>query len=123
MTPAGIEQATAAGEKLKGAGITAIYSSNLGRARDTADIISQALGLTVTVIPGLAERNFAEPLAQFSERIAEALSSIAADGMPLIVAHAGVYRWLCSLVGNTAGAESVTNGILILFSSGQGVSE
>ena len=123
LTPAGIEQATAAGEKLKGAGITAIYSSNLGRARDTADIISQALGLTVTVIPGLAERNFAEPLAQFSERIAEALSSIAADGMPLIVAHAGVYRWLCSLVGNTAGAESVTNGILILFSPGQGVSE
>lgn len=115
LTDTGKEQATAAAGKLKDAGITAIYCSNLGRARDTAETIGQMLGVPVTVLPGLAERNFAEPLQSFGDRTAAALASIPADGVPLIVAHAGTYRWLSMLVGNTAGAESVTNGIPILF--------
>jgi HK97 family phage portal protein len=121
LTETGAEQAAAAAQKLGGAGVTAIYSSNLGRARDTAEAIGRALGVQVTVIAGLAERQFAEPWASFSDRTGQALAQIPAEGLPLIVAHAGTYRWLSALVGNASSAESVTNGVPILFSPKAGV--
>lgn len=123
LTEAGREQAAVAAEKLRGARVTAIYSSNLGRARDTAEAIGRELGVAVTVIPGLARRGFSEPWTTFSARTAAALGRIPAEGVPLIVAHADTYRWLSLLVGNTQAAESVTNGVPILFTPSTGASE
>jgi len=123
LTETGIAQAEAAAEKLRDAGITAVYTSNMGRARDTADALGGALGVDVTVIPGLARRGFSEPWSLFSERTAAALATIPADGVPLIVAHADTYRWLSMLVGNTAAAESPTNGVPILFTPSTGAAE
>ncbi len=45
LTPAGRSQARAAAEKLKGQGVEAIYSSPLGRARETAQFASDALNV------------------------------------------------------------------------------
>ncbi len=54
----GRHQAEAAGRWLKTAGIMALYSSDLQRARSTAEAIGQALGLVPTLIPEMRERHY-----------------------------------------------------------------
>ena len=56
LNPAGLAQARAAGRCLRGAGIVALYSSDLKRAATTADEIAAELGLTVIRCPDLRER-------------------------------------------------------------------
>jgi broad specificity phosphatase PhoE len=51
----GRRQAELTGARLAGAGIGALYTSPLGRAHETAEIIGQAIGLRPTVIAGLRE--------------------------------------------------------------------
>ena len=46
LTPLGWRQAEAAAERLAGEGIEAIYSSPMGRARETAEATAQRLGFT-----------------------------------------------------------------------------
>ena len=55
LTPLGQMQATAAAERLKAFGITEIYSSPLGRARETAQFAADELGMPVTVIDSFRE--------------------------------------------------------------------
>ena len=51
-------QAGQAAERLAGAGLTAVASSDLARARRTAEILAEACGLGQLVVhPGLRERN------------------------------------------------------------------
>ncbi len=109
-------------------GITAIYSSGLKRTRDTAQAIADALGLAVTPVAALNERNWgefesqpramrtrgitppgAETPQQFAERTLAGLALIAPVGVPLVVAHSGTYRVLCQHVGQDAGTEQVMN--------------
>ncbi len=53
----GREQARALAETLRGAGIAAIVASDLQRARETASIVAEALGLAVEYVdPDLRER-------------------------------------------------------------------
>lgn len=52
----GLRQAEAAGRWLKGAGIMALYSSDLKRARMTAEAIGRALDLIPVLLPDLRER-------------------------------------------------------------------
>lgn len=52
----GLEQAKAAGRWLRGAGIVALYSSDLKRAWATAGEIGRALGLAASPRPALRER-------------------------------------------------------------------
>lgn len=54
----GRAQAAALARRLAGARFEAIFSSDLSRARDTADAVAQALGLTVETTPALRERFF-----------------------------------------------------------------
>jgi probable phosphoglycerate mutase len=117
LTPRGREQARMAAAILRGKSITAIYSSGLRRARDTAEAVAQSLGLPMTIIAALAERRWgelegkprawrvpgvtppgAETKDEFEKRIRYAFRQIKPGGLPLIVAHSGVYRVLCSIL-------------------------
>ena len=124
----GRAQAHAAVALIAPLGITAIYSSGLKRTRDTAQPIADALGLTVTPLAMLNERNWgefesqprstrargitppgAETPQQFAARTLAGFASIAGIGVPLVVAHSGTYRVLCQQIGQDAGAEPVKN--------------
>jgi len=82
----------------------------------------------VTAIPELAERNWgalegqprtlrvrgvtppgAESYQAFAERIWSGLSRIPPQGNPLVVAHSGVFRVACRLLGTTEPTEAVAN--------------
>lgn len=55
LNDAGREQSRLLAESLTGRGIDAIYSSDLARAYETAQIVGAALGLPVAAEPGLRE--------------------------------------------------------------------
>src|SRR6185369_1281741 len=54
------EQARRVAAALAGEGIRAVYSSDLRRARQTAEMIAAALGLPVRLDPALRELNLGE---------------------------------------------------------------
>jgi broad specificity phosphatase PhoE len=54
----GRRQAGALAEELAADSIDAAYSSDLARARETAEIVAARLGLAVSVDPGLREKNW-----------------------------------------------------------------
>ncbi|GAB3995941.1 hypothetical protein GCM10029992_14580 [Glycomyces albus] len=56
LTVRGRAQAHAAADRLRGAGVAAVYSSPLLRARQTARALAEALSLPVTVDARLSER-------------------------------------------------------------------
>jgi broad specificity phosphatase PhoE len=59
LSDVGRAQAQALRERVRGRGIVRVYASDLGRARETADIVAAALGLTpVTLDERLRERGF-----------------------------------------------------------------
>lgn len=60
LTPEGIAQAEAMGQRLSDVGIDTVCSSPLGRAVRTAAIIAEQLGVEVVVIPELAEVHHGE---------------------------------------------------------------
>ncbi|HXV79870.1 MAG TPA: histidine phosphatase family protein [Candidatus Binatia bacterium] len=57
LTEKGIAQAKALGERLKREIFTALYSSDLGRALQTAQMIADATGHTIVTDPRLRERH------------------------------------------------------------------
>ena len=94
-------------------GIDAIYSSPLSRCEESASIIGEGLGLSVTLFKGLSERHWGvfegrpklerdrsqnpeggETTDEFRARVAETLPHIV-GARPLIVTHSGVIRLLC----------------------------
>lgn len=128
LTERGRTQAFAAAHALQGAGITSIYCGLLSRARETAICIGQTLELPVTEIPELGERNWgslegqpralrvrgvtprgAETPDQFQARVLAGLARIDDPGLPLIVAHSGVFRVLCRVLGVTEPRVPVAN--------------
>lgn len=56
LTERGRAQARAAADRVRGAGVDAVYSSPLLRTRQTADALAEALSLPVTVDARLTER-------------------------------------------------------------------
>ena len=113
LTALGRRQALEAADALADEPITAVYSSAMRRARDTAEPIAARLKLPVTVIPELDERNWgalegqprtsrvrgvapegAEAMEDFERRVLAGLARIDSP-VPLIVSHSGAYRVLC----------------------------
>ncbi|MCW2607207.1 MAG: Phosphoglycerate mutase [Frankiales bacterium] len=60
LTDVGQAQAAAAAARLAGSGATAVVSSPLRRARETAALVAAALGLDVVVEEGLRETDFGD---------------------------------------------------------------
>jgi 2,3-bisphosphoglycerate-dependent phosphoglycerate mutase len=54
----GREQAKALAARLAADGVAAIYASDLARARETAEIVGERLGLPVVLDPDLREKNW-----------------------------------------------------------------
>jgi broad specificity phosphatase PhoE len=84
LSEVGRAQASVLADRLRGRGITEIYASDLSRARETAEIVAAALGVTrVSLDPRLRERGFGcfEGLTreECAERHAEAWARYLAD--------------------------------------------
>jgi probable phosphoglycerate mutase len=133
LTALGREQALKAASVLARHPVTAIYSSPLARARDTAAPIGERLRLPVTVIPEIAERGWgvlegqprgsrirgttpegAESTTAFIERVLSGFARIDAE-VPLIVGHSGIFRVLCRTLGISEGAAPVDNALPLRF--------
>ncbi|WP_413205713.1 histidine phosphatase family protein [Rhodospirillum sp. A1_3_36] len=134
LTDLGCEQARRAAEILKDLPLTAIFSSPLQRAWDTAAPIAKVLDMPVHAVDGLKERNWGalegRPLAErphmyidpeggetwddFGTRVWTTLEGLEPyPGLPLIVAHSGVMRVIRHRLGLSARAERVANGVPI----------
>lgn len=113
LNATGLAQARTAAQRLVGRGIDAIWCSPLQRAHDTAACAAEALGLDITIVPELAERNWGElegkprelrvrgatppggeSLEAFRSRTLAGLQQVRASRLPLIVAHSGTFRIL-----------------------------
>jgi broad specificity phosphatase PhoE len=133
LTPLGREQAQTAARALARKPITAIYSSPLCRARETAEAVAQALRLPVTIIPEIAERSQGElegkpsdtrllgtlpqgyeSFEDFTRRVLRGLSQIDTR-LPLLVAHLGVFRVLCHTLEIVHTEGSIANALPLRF--------
>ena len=133
LTPLGREQARLAARALENAPITAIYSSPLRRARETAQPIAEALGLPVTLLEEIAERNWGdlegmprhshvrgvkpqggESADAFMRSVLAGFARIDA-AVPLIVAHSGVFRVLCRTLSIVEAEAPVANCLPLRF--------
>jgi broad specificity phosphatase PhoE len=69
LNPTGVAQARAAAEQLRDRGIKTIVASPLSRARVTAEIVAEVLGLPVLIDPDLKEVNWGvqegQPMAEW----------------------------------------------------------
>jgi probable phosphoglycerate mutase len=120
LSETGLAQAREAATRIAGKPVGAVFASPLTRARHTAEIINESLGLSMTLIDDLMEARLgvlegqvyaaglgdwdrgiapegAETQAAFFARaiagINQALATWErADALPLIVAHGGVFR-------------------------------
>jgi len=120
----GREQARVLAEQLTGESIDAIYSSDLSRARDTADIVGVRLGMPVVVDADLREIDVGpiegmtaeetgtldgwhgEPKEAHAERILRAVQRIAErhpDDRVLVVTHGGSMRRVHEHLGLEGG--------------------
>ncbi len=124
LNETGLAQAHAAAARLRGRGIATILSSPLSRARVTAEIAGDALGLPVVIEEGLREVAFGvkegQPMSEwFSEWVAgrftpegaESFSSLRARSVVainqaltytspvLVVAHGALFRALRAAMG------------------------
>ncbi len=84
LSDVGRAQALGLADRLRGRGITEIHASDLSRARETAEIVGAALGVTrLSLDPRLRERGFGRfeglTRAECAERHAEAWRRYLAD--------------------------------------------
>lgn len=118
LNEAGIAQARVVRDGLRGVdlGLAGLVCSPLGRARQTAEIVNEALDLPITILDRLKESGFgdregsisgqwhldwqqgttppgAEPYREFVARAIHGINAaLAQPGPVMIVGHGGVYR-------------------------------
>jgi probable phosphoglycerate mutase len=134
LTPLGHDQARIAAAILARQPVTAIYASPMQRAHHTAQYVAEALKLPITLIEDIAERHWgalegepraaripgvlpegAETFEAFVTRVLTGLAQIDDNGMPLIVAHSGVFRVLCHTLGIKEQEAPISNALPLLF--------
>lgn len=131
LNESGIAQAHAAASLLRYRGIASIVASPLSRARVTAEIVGQALGLPITLDPDLQEVSFGvqegQPMSDwFTDWVAARFTPEGAESFPalraraviatnralvhepvvLIVAHGALFRALRAEMGLTASVRT-----------------
>lgn len=131
----GREQARHAARLLSQIGVGAIFTSPLGRAHETAQIVGSHVGVRVEPIESLKERNWgvleghghwekpwlttpegAETLDVFTSRILDGLRVLHQAAAPvLVVAHSGVCRVLRRHLGVDDGEGPVPHGLPLRF--------
>jgi probable phosphoglycerate mutase len=79
LTPKGRAEAAQVAGRLAGATITAIYTSDLQRARQTAEIVGRTLRMVPQSEPALRERNFGQAQGHPQSKLSTAASGIAID--------------------------------------------
>lgn len=146
LNATGRAQAAAAGPRLVGREIVQIIASPLRRARETAEIVNEYLGLDLAFEPGLREVLFggmegkllqpwfpewlegrytppgAESFAEVTARVEAAMVRVLAlPGPLLVVAHGGVFRTLRAAMG-MASNQRTQNGVPIFCSPPAGAS-
>lgn len=114
----GRSQASRLAADLEGEDVEAIYSSDLARARETAEIVGERIGLPVVLDPGLREKDWGnwegltaverdrvefvgESTEAHQERMLQALQRIAERhpaGRVLVVTHGGSMRRVQTVV-------------------------
>jgi probable phosphoglycerate mutase len=107
----GRDQAKALAEELAPEGVDAIYASDLSRARDTAEIVGERLGVPVVLDPDLREIDVGswdgEPHERHGERILRAVRTIA-ERHPgervAVVSHGGSLRRMQEHLGGELDA-------------------
>jgi 2,3-bisphosphoglycerate-dependent phosphoglycerate mutase len=98
LTPRGLQQAAAIAERMKRYTFAALYSSDLGRALQTAEIVAKATGSSIAVDTGLRERNTGifqgMTKEQMAERYASEYAAYSADpyGYEIPGGESGVQR-------------------------------
>jgi 2,3-bisphosphoglycerate-dependent phosphoglycerate mutase len=137
LNGAGWQQARTAAAALAGHHIDAIFCSRLKRTRDTAECVAAEIGLPVTVIAELSERNWGElegkprhlrvwetrppggeSLEEFAQRTLAGLARIPGSRLPLVVAHSGTFRVLCRALGMPVAEAPVENAYPVRFEPG-----
>jgi broad specificity phosphatase PhoE len=131
LNDAGIAQAHSAAALLRNRGIVSIVASPLTRARVTAEIVAEKLGLQVEFEPDLQEVSFGvqegQPMSEwFTEWVAERFTpqnaesfaalrvrsasaanrALTRDPVVLVVAHGALFRALRAEMGLTAGVRT-----------------
>jgi len=130
LTLAGRRLVESAAEALSSLSLRSIYASPLKRAWRTAAIIAVYTKVPVYGLPGLMERDWGdfegrpaahrpsisdpatvEPQEDFTQRVLTAMEAIKGPLPILVVAHSGVFRAICELVGLRAdGRTTVGTG-------------
>ena len=131
LNPRGVAQAREAAEALRGRGICSVVASPLSRARDTAAIVGDALGLAFEIEPDLREVAFgvqegqpmgdwyddwlaggftplgAETFATLRARATAAVNRALQREPPvLVVAHGALFRALRAEMGLPSGVRT-----------------
>jgi broad specificity phosphatase PhoE len=105
LTERGRAQAAAAGEALRGLGITRLLTSPMRRATETAEAVGEAVGLSPEPIPYAFEHHRGESFTEAMGRVREIKRHFEAgpgEGLPLLVTHGILLRFylLDSLLGD-----------------------
>ncbi len=124
ISEAGRQQAVQLANQLETRRVVRVYSSDLRRAQETAQIIAESLGVPLQLCSDLRELLFATPEAlRVSEQtVTDAIDDIAdrhRDSAVAIVAHSGtiraIARHLLQLPLGTFDVPSLANGGLLVF--------
>ncbi|MDI3280540.1 MAG: alpha-ribazole phosphatase [Bacillota bacterium] len=89
LSEEGLRQAALLGQRLSGAPLAAVYSSDLARARRTAEEIAARRALAVEVVPALREMSYGRweglTLREVEERFPEELARYRQDGLHTVL--------------------------------------
>jgi probable phosphoglycerate mutase len=142
LNETGWAQARAACQTLANRGITKLWCSPLQRARNTAEVIANALAVPLEVSAALREASFGaeegkpmgdwfthwsagevspeggEAFADLRVRAVTAVNAVLAQGgLPLVVAHGGFFRAIRAAMGLSAAVRTA-NGVPVLCQPG-----